>query len=175
MPWVAALALREAGWYLRCDIVWAKPNPIPESVKNRPTRSHEFIFLLSKNPQYYYDMDAIREPLKSKIGSAVNKKGERQIVGNPKGKNARDVWMIAPKSIRNSHIAVFPPELPKKCILAGTRPGDTVLDPFSGSGTTCRVARELGRKGIGIELSEKFHKLALEYTFKNNSSLEDFL
>jgi DNA modification methylase len=175
VPWVAALALREAGWYLRCDIVWAKPNPIPESVKNRPTRSHEFIFLLSKNPQYYYDMDAIREPLKSKIGPAVNKKGERQIVGNPKGKNSRDVWWIAPKSIRNSHIAVFPPELPKKCILAGTKPGDIVLDPFSGSGTTCRVARELGRKGIGIELSEEYHKLAMKLTFGDNSSLEDFL
>ena len=75
VPWVAAFALREAGWYLRCDIIWAKPNPIPESVKNRPTRSHEFIFLLSKNPQYYYNMDAIREPLKSKIGPSKNKRG----------------------------------------------------------------------------------------------------
>ena len=109
------------------------------------------------------------------FGPAVNKKGERQIVGNPKGKNSRDVWWIAPKSIRNSHIAVFPPELPKKCILAGTKPGDIVLDPFSGSGTTCRVARELGRKGIGIELSEEYHKLAMKLTFGDNSSLEDFL
>jgi len=175
VPWVAAFALREAGWYLRCDIVWAKPNPIPESVKNRPTRSHEFIFLLSKNSQYYYNMDAIREPLKSKIGPSKNKRGERQIIGNPKGKNARDVWMMAPKAIRNSHIAVFPPELPKKCILAGSKPGDTVLDPFSGSGTTCRVARELGRKGIGIEISKEYHKLALGYTFKGNRSLDDWV
>jgi len=175
VPWVAAFALREAGWYLRCDIVWHKPNPIPESVRNRPTRSHEFIFLLSKNPQYYYNMDAIREPLVTKPSAKTNKKGERLITGDPtKGKNSRDVWTIAPKAIRNSHIAVFPPDLPKKCILAGSKPGDIVLDPFSGSGTTCRVARELGRKGIGIELSEEFHKLALEYTFKNNTSLEDF-
>jgi len=174
VPWVAAFALREAGWYLRCDIVWAKPNPIPESVKNRPTRSHEFIFLLSKNPQYYYDMDAIREPLAKPVGKKVNSRGERLIVGNPKGKNSRDVWWIAPKPIRGSHIAVFPPDLPKKCILAGSKPGDTVLDPFSGSGTTCRVARELGRKGIGIELSEEYHKTAQKLTFGDNTSLEDF-
>tara|TARA_R100000152_G_C6779245_1_gene210698 strand:- start:1503 stop:2423 length:921 start_codon:yes stop_codon:yes gene_type:complete len=175
VPWVAAFALREAGWYLRCDIVWHKPNPIPESVRNRPTRSHEFIFLLSKNQQYYYNMDAIREPLISKPSKKYNKKGERMIVGDPtKGKNSRDVWTIAPKAIRNSHIAVFPPELPKKCILAGSKPGDIVLDPFSGSGTTCRVARELGRKGIGIELSEDYHKLAMELTFQGNTSLEDF-
>ncbi len=176
VPWVAAFALREAGWYLRCDIVWAKPNPIPESVKNRPTRSHECIFLLSKNPQYYYDMDAIREPLVTKPSKKYNKRGERLIVGDPtKGKNARDVWWIAPKALRNSHIAVFPPELPKRCILAGSKPGDTVLDPFSGSGTTCRVAWELGRKGIGIELSEEYHKLAMEYTFPNKSVIEDWI
>tara|TARA_R100001594_G_C3961406_1_gene245497 strand:+ start:58 stop:423 length:366 start_codon:yes stop_codon:yes gene_type:complete len=120
-------------------------------------------------------MDAIREPLISKPSKKYNKKGERMIVGDPtKGKNSRDVWTIAPKAIRNSHIAVFPPELPKKCILAGSKPGDIVLDPFSGSGTTCRVARELGRKGIGIELSEDYHKLAMELTFQGNTSLEDF-
>jgi len=176
VPWMVAFALREAGWYLRCDIIWAKPNPIPESVKNRPTRSHECIFLLSKNPQYYYDMDAIREPLVTKPSKKYNKRGERLIVGDPtKGKNARDVWWIAPKALRNSHIAVFPPELPKRCILAGSKPGDTVLDPFSGSGTTCRVAWELGRKGIGIELSEEYHKLAMEYTFPNKSVIEDWI
>jgi len=175
VPWVAAFALRESGWYLRSDIIWAKPNPIPESVKNRPTRSHEFIFLLSKNPQYFYDMDAIREPLVSKPSKAVNSKGERMIVGDiVKGKNARDVWMIAPKAIRNSHIAVFPPELPEKCILAGTKPGDIVLDPFSGSGTTCRVAAKLNRKSIGIELSKDFHMLAEKLTYNDSTSLEDF-
>jgi len=97
------------------------------------------------------------------------------IVGDAtKGKNARSVWMIAPKALRNSHIAVFPPELPEKCILAGTKPGDIVLDPFSGSGTTCRVAAKLNRNSIGIELSKEFHELAEKYTFNNSKSLEDF-
>jgi len=175
VPWVAAFALREAGWYLRCDIIWAKPNPIPESVKNRPTRSHEFIFLLSKNPQYYYDMDAIREPLVSKPTKKYNKKGERMIVGDiKKGKNARDIWTFPPAALRNSHIAIFPEALPEKCILAGSKPGDIILDPFSGSGTTCRVAARLNRNSIGIELSEDYHKQAEKLTFDNSSALEDF-
>ena len=92
-----------------------------------------------------------------------------------KGKNARDVWTIAPKSIRNSHIAVFPPDIPKKCILAGSRPKDLILDPFSGSGTTCRVAAALGRRSIGIELNSEFHRLAEKMTFNDSSSLEEFL
>ena len=175
VPWVAAFALREAGWYLRCDIVWHKPNPIPESVTNRPTRAHEFIFLLSKSEQYFYDMDAIREPLVAPPPNQFNSKGGRVIVGDlSKGKNARDVWSIPTASIRNSHIAVFPQELPEKCILASTKPGDIVLDPFSGSGTTCRVASRLNRKSIGIELSEKFHKLAVKITLNDSTSLEDY-
>ena len=178
VPWVAAFALREAGWYLRCDIIWAKPNPIPESVTNRPTRSHEYIFLLSKNPQYYYDMDAIREPLTTKPSKKYNKRGERLIVGDTKkGKNARDVWVMAPANFRGTkvHIAVFPEILPEKCILAGSKPGDTILDPFSGSGTTCRVASRLKRNSIGIELSKDYHKQAEKLTFDNSKSLEDFV
>jgi DNA modification methylase len=179
VPWVAAFALREAGWYLRSDIIWHKPNPIPESVTNRPTRAHEFIFLLTKNDKYYYDIDAIREPITTKQHKPVDKKGNRVIVGDEtKGKNARDVWTIAPRSVKhktNNHIAVFPPELPEKCILAGSKPGDLILDPFSGSGTTCRVAAKLNRRSIGIELSEEFHKLAEKLTYDNSASLEDFI
>jgi len=144
IPWMLAFAMRNAGWYLRSDIIWAKPNPIPEPVKDRPTRAHEYIFLFSKNRKYYYDYDAVKERTVDGVG----------------WRNPRDVWFITPRQYRGEHIAVFPYEIPERCILAATRVGDTVLDPFVGSGTVCEVARKLERNSIGIELSERYFNIA---------------
>jgi DNA modification methylase len=188
IPWLVAFALRDDGWYLRSDIIWAKPNPIPESVKDRPTRAHEMIFLFTKKPDYFYDYEAAREELlaENKQGSnksqqAVGLDGKerklprRLVLSNQKGKNSRTVWFINIQPLRNAHIAVFPQEIPERCIKAGTRPGDIVLDPFSGSGTTCLVASRLGRNSIGIELNEDFLKLSEERCYGSSQSLEDFL
>ena len=188
IPWLVAFALREDGWYLRSDIIWAKPNPIPESVKDRPTRAHEMIFLLTKKPDYYYDYEAAREELlaENKQGSnkaqqAVGLDGKERkiprklVLSNQKGKNSRTVWFINIQPLRNAHIAVFPQEIPERCIKAGTRPGDIVLDPFSGSGTTCLVASRLGRNSVGIELNEDFLRLSEERCYGSSKSLEDFL
>ena len=166
IPWRVALALQSDGWYLRSDIIWNKPNPMPESVKDRPTKSHEHIFLLTKSDQYFYDHDSIREPV-SEIslkraelgwdcdrpstknasmggeGIHTEKMGTRFV--NPKGRNKRDVWTITTKPYKDSHFATFPKELPEICIKAGTKKGDVVLDIFAGSGTTLRVASLLGR------------------------------
>ena len=155
IPWMLAFAMREAGWYLRCDIVWAKPNPVPEPVKDRPTRAHEFIFLFSKNKKYYYDYLAAKE--KGKDGNM---------------KNARDVWWISPRQYRGEHVAVFPFEIPERCIIASTREGDTVLDPFVGSGTVCEVAKRLNRDSIGIELNERYYNIASQ--IMKETTLEDF-
>jgi len=143
IPWMLAFAMREAGWYLRSDIIWAKPNPVPEPVKDRPTRAHEFIFLLSKNKKYYYNYEEAKE---------VNKDGT--------SKNARDVWWITPRQYRGEHVAVFPFELPERCIKSSTKEGDVVLDPFVGSGTVCEVAHKLQRDSIGIELNERYFNIA---------------
>jgi len=188
IPWLTAFGLRDDGWYLRSDIIWHKPNPIPESVTDRPTRAHEMIFLLSKSPDYYYDIDAIREELafKNRTGSnkaqevvgldgKVRKKKRKLVKANPKGRNVRSVWPIPISVLRNAHIAVFPEEIPEKCILASTKPGDIVLDPFLGSGTTCLVASRLNRNSVGIELSEEFYKLAQERCLGGSQSLQDFL
>lgn len=139
LPWRLAFRLQEDGWYLRSDIVWHKPNAMPESVKDRPTRSHEFIFLLSKNEHYFYDREAVLE---------VN------------GRNRRSVWSINTQPSSVAHFASFPPELVRPCILASTRPGDFVLDPFFGSGTVGVVCKEHERKYIGIELHPEYIKLA---------------
>tara|TARA_B100000927_G_scaffold275284_1_gene255141 strand:- start:189 stop:1046 length:858 start_codon:yes stop_codon:yes gene_type:complete len=137
IPWMLAFALRADGWYLRQDIIWNKPNPMPESVRDRCTKSHEYMFLLSKNQNYYFDVDVIKEPTRRK----------------------RSVWNINKKPYKGSHFAVFPPELITPCILAGSEKNDIVLDPFIGSGTTAMVARDLGRHYIGCELHEEYNDL----------------
>lgn len=206
IPWRVAFALQEDGWYLRSDIIWHKPNPMPESVKDRPTRSHEYIFLLSKSEKYFYDSDAIREQpsaalikqiedgyngnaikdyikagvqdasaLKSRIIANGRKRidkqrghGRRHAGFNDKwdaltpaeqalcGSNKRDVWTVAPANYKDSHFATFPPKLIEPCILAGSRVGDVVLDPFGGSGVTGRVGLEWNRKVILCELNDEY-------------------
>ena len=169
IPWMLAFALRADGWYLRQDIIWHKPNPMPESVRDRCTKSHEYLFLLSKNKRYYYDNDAIKEPAKD-WGTRDRSKGKYHNPGSgltPHSgltksyptKNKRSVWSITNKPYKGSHFAVFPPDLIKPCILAGSQENDIILDPFMGSGTTAFVAKELGRYYIGCELHEEYGKL----------------
>jgi len=173
IPWRVAFALQADGWYLRQDIIWAKPNPMPESVKDRCTKSHEYIFLLSKSARYYYDAEAIREPVKDTSGKNMRapKLGEHRKDGpydtvtaktyaEIKGANRRSVWTITTKPYKEAHFATFPEEIPRTCILAGSKKGDTILDPFSGAGTTGVVAEKLDRKYIGIELNPQYTKLA---------------
>jgi DNA modification methylase len=145
IPWRVAIALQQDGWYLRQDIIWHKPNPMPESVKDRCTKAHEYIFLLSKSPKYYYDSDAIRD--KPNYGEEI-------------GANKRSVWSINVKAYKEAHFATFPEKLPELCIKAGSKKGDIVLDPFFGSGTTGWVAQRLGREWLGIELNPEFIKIA---------------
>lgn len=174
IPWMLAFALRNDGWYLRQDIIWQKPNPMPESVTDRCTKSHEYIFLLSKNSKYYYDNDAIKEKANDKYAGRYNSPfntGEKESSGegrpdnasNTAGmkeytgfKNKRDVWTVTTKPFKGAHFATFPPELIRPCVLAGSRPGGIVLDPFAGSGTTAQVAVEEGRDYIAIELNENY-------------------
>lgn len=234
IPWMVAFALRADGWYLRCDIIWSKPNPMPESVTDRPTKAHEYIFLLTKSARYYYNHEAIKEQpspelieqiedgyngkaLKDYLGSSVQDaratksriiNGYRNRIDTQRGhsrhhagfndkwdtlttaeqalcgrnkrdvwtvpedevdqflkwkaehdRNKRSVWTVAPANYPEAHFATFPPNLIKPCILAGSMPGDTVLDPFGGSGTTGQVALELGRKAILIELNPEYIEL----------------
>jgi DNA modification methylase len=203
IPWRLALALQAAGWWLRSDIIWAKPNPMPESVTDRPTKSHEYIFLLSKSEEYYYDAAAIAEqsitsdprqpygsegawqldgrPVEQRKGGKVrgrpNFDGRRGslpkavVPGQPLQhdrcgdndfglRNARTVWEIATQPYPEAHFATFPEELARRCILAGSRPGDTVLDPFGGSGTVAQVATGNGRPSIYIDLNPTYVQLA---------------
>ncbi len=154
IPWMVAFALRADGWYLRSDIIWSKPNPMPESVTDRPTKAHEYIFLLSKSAKYYYDAKACAEP-------TVNNLMSRYHNGDaPTTRNRRSVWHIATHPYKGAHFATFPPALIEPCILAGSAPGDTVLDPFLGSGTTLAVAKQHGRNGIGCELNPEYVALA---------------
>lgn len=201
IPWRVAFALQDDGWILRSDIIWAKPNPMPESVTDRPTRSHEYIFLLTKSGRYYYDADAIKEPAKEHVGQAagfarsgavsehvlpgqsaaqhrpdrVDKQrghGRRHDGFNDRWdsmtkaeqcagmRNKRDVWTVAPSQFADAHFATFPPALIEPCILAGSRPGDTLLDCFNGSGTTGAVSLEHHRQYIGIELNPAYIELS---------------
>jgi DNA modification methylase len=175
IPWRVAFALQADGWYLRSDIIWSKPNPMPESVTDRPTKSHEYVFLLSKSARYYYDADAIRESDSGRPSGNTERKIANGTVGarpadhlgssvpwkpDGAGRNARSVWRIVTKPYADAHFAVFPPELPERCIKAATRLGDTVVDPFMGSGTTAYVARHLGRKAIGTELNADYITIA---------------
>jgi len=169
IPWMLAFALRADGWYLRQDIIWHKPNPMPESVRDRCTKSHEYIFLLSKNKKYYYDNESIKEPAKD-WGTRDRSNGKYHKEGTglnphtgltksyPK-KNKRSVWSITKKPYKGAHFATFPEDLIIPCIKAGSQKGDIILDPFMGSGTTAVVARDLGRHYIGCELHEEYSKL----------------
>ena len=170
IPWMLAFALRADGWYLRQDIIWHKPNPMPESVKDRCTKSHEYIFLLSKNKKYYYDNEAIKEPVKQDWGTRNRANGKYHNSGSglqPHSgltksyttKNKRSVWSITNKPYKHAHFATFPPDLIVPPILAGSKKGDIVLDPFMGSGTTGMVAKEHGRYFIGCELHDDYSEL----------------
>lgn len=173
IPWMLAFALREDGWYLRQDIIWAKPNPMPESVTDRCTKSHEYIFLFSKSPKYYFNSDAIREPAVTNskhnkhIPDYTNSKCESfdyetdDVMKNFNGtRNKRDVWSIPVAVNPEAHFAVFPKSLIEPCILAGCPEGGVVLDPFFGSGTTGVVAVSLGRDYAGVELNPKYVDIA---------------
>jgi len=146
LPWRLAFALQADGWYLRSDIIWNKPNCQPESVKDRPTRSHEYVFLFSKSDKYFFEPDRIKEPA----------------VGNGGGKNRRTVWNINTEGFKGAHFAVFPPKLVELCLLAGTNPGDFVLDPFLGSGTVGAVAKRLERQCVGIEMNADYAAMAMQ-------------
>ena len=205
MPWRVAFALQAAGWYLRQDIIWHKPNPMPESVTDRCTKAHEYMFLLSKSERYFFDSDAIKEqsvtndlrrPYGSKGAWDLDGRPEEQRPnGKPRGKggknafrgqghfrsadtgpanregrdmadvgagetrNRRSVWTVPTQPYNGAHFATFPPALIEPCILAGSRPGDLVLDPFMGSGTTAQVAQALGRQWIGCELNTEYAPL----------------
>lgn len=179
IPWRVAFALQADGWYLRSDIIWHKPNPMPESVTDRPTKAHEYLFLLAKSERYYYDNEAVKEPnanpewtaealkgnWKRKTSAKVDESrndGESISAGTPYatmngiGRNRRSVWTVATQPFKGAHFATFPPKLIEPCILAGSAEGDTVLDPFNGAGTTGLVALRHGRRYIGIELNPAY-------------------
>ena len=169
IPWMLAFALRADGWYLRQDIIWHKPNPMPESVRDRCTKAHEYVFLLSKSERYFFDWEAMREEaVKGSAGSTFNsgKTSEHQL-GRSSDKdrvedgkrNRRSVWTVATRPYKGAHFATFPPALIEPCILAGSKPGDFVLDPFMGSGTTAEVAIRHGRMAMGCELNPAYKKL----------------
>lgn len=185
VPWRVAFALKDHGWILRSDIIWKKPNAMPSSVKSRPTTDHEYIFLFSKTEDYYYDADSIREPhvtftenskmrggrnhLGKKNGTPENGKnsgnsnlhdGRWDQAFHPKGRNKRTVWDIPLGKFRDAHFAVYPESLVETCLLAGTKKGDLVLDPFTGSGTTGLVALKNEREFIGCELVKKYQLMA---------------
>lgn len=175
IPWTLAFALREDGWYLRQEIIWAKPNPMPESVSDRCTKSHESIFLFSKKPHYHYDAEAIKEDAITSMEREDVKRGgfsgkrhkhsEIKHISDSfrairERRNKRDVWTVSTKPYKGAHFAVFPEELIKPCILAGCPLGGTVLDPFGGSGTTAKVAIELGRDYVLTELNPEYCDIA---------------
>src|SRR5713101_4307445 len=175
IPWRVALALQADGWYLRADVIWSKPNPMPEPVRDRPTRSHEYVFLLSKSRRYYYDAVAIAEPAISDHPSANRFVRRPQRTHGNRGnstswtdvsgkRNRRDVWQFKSEPTTDAHYATFPTELAQICILAGSQPEDLVLDPFAGSGTVGKVCERLARRWIGIELSTKYGPLARQRT-----------
>jgi len=159
IPWMLALALRADGWYLRQDIIWNKPNPKPESVRDRCSKSHEYIFLLSKSKNYYFNVDAIKEPTNDGTGL----------------KRKKSVWNVKIKPYKEAHFAVYPPELIEPCILAGSEKNDIILDPFMGSGTTAMVAKQLGRYYNGCELNRDYNNLIQKRTGEGIGTLSKFL
>jgi DNA modification methylase len=173
IPWMIAFALRNDGWYLRQDIIWHKPNPMPESVTDRCTKSHEYIFLLSKSKTYYYDAESIKEPVKQDWGTRDRTNGKYHNAGtglNPhtglqksyEKANKRSVWSVTTKPFHGAHFATFPPDLIEPCVIAGSPEGGIVLDPFFGSGTTGLVAMRNNRKYLGCELNSEYISIANE-------------
>ncbi len=183
IPWRVAFALQDAGWYLRQDIIWHKPNPMPESVTDRCTKAHEYVFLLSKSERYFFDNEAIKEPSNPSHFRKTRslRKDERGLSadnGFAHGRefptrNMRSVWTITTKAFKQAHFATFPPELPEICIKAGSRPGDTVLDPFGGAGTTALVADRLGREAILCELNPDYVEIARQRITGESSLLAE--
>ena len=175
IPWMLAFALRADGWYLRQDIIWHKPNPMPESVQDRCTKAHEYVFLLSMSERYYFDSEAIAEPVAASTVDRLNQptleqqagssrvpgktNGNMKAVGSTDTRNKRSVWTVATKPYKGAHFATFPQELIEPMVLAGSRVGDIVLDPFMGSGTTAQVAHQLGRQYLGCELNQDYSEL----------------
>lgn len=180
IPWMLAFALRTDGWFLRQDIIWHKPNPMPESVRDRCTKAHEYIFLLSKSERYFFDSDAMKEPAthagkRVSLGEKSFSKGQAKGAGIaasgngladfydvPATRNRRSVWSVATRPYKGAHFATFPPALIEPCILAGSRPGDIVLDPFMGSGTTAACALLHDRQYLGCELNPEYAPLQTE-------------
>jgi DNA modification methylase len=181
-PWRVALALQADGWYLRSDIIWHKPNPMPESVTDRPTRAHEYLFLLTKTDRYFYDNDAIKEPAGGWRGSKFDDGknalvhptvGRNRQVTDVETRNKRSVWTVATSGFPDAHFATFPPDLIEPCILAGSAKGQTVLDPFGGAGTTGLVADRLGRDALLIELNPKYAEMARRRIHSDNPLFGD--
>jgi DNA modification methylase len=186
IPWMLAFALRADGWYLRQDIIWHKPNPMPESVRDRCTKAHEYIFLLSKSERYYFDSEAMKEPVAASTVSRLaqdveNQRGSDRVPGKTNGpmkaagngetRNRRSVWTVTTRPYKGAHFATFPPALIEPCILAGSRPGNVVLDPFMGSGTTAAVALQHGRQYLGCELNLAYKDLQDERLCQINAPL----
>jgi len=176
IPWRVAFALQADGWWLRSDIIWSKPNPMPESVTDRPTKAHEYLFLLAKEERYYYDAEAISEPvtnstverlsqptLATQAGSdrvPFKTNGPMRAVGTTTTRNRRSVWTVATQPFKGAHFAVMPEKLVEPCVLAGSCEGDTVLDPFCGSGTVGAVCIRTGRSFVGIDLNSEYIEMA---------------
>jgi DNA modification methylase len=178
IPWRVAFALQADGWYLRQDIIWHKPNPMPESVRDRCTKSHEYIFLFSKQPKYYFNHEAIKEPVASSTKSRLSQKtlatqagsdrvpgktnGPMKAVGGMETRSRRSVWSVPTKPFKGAHFATFPPDLIEPCVLAGCPEGGTVLDPFGGAGTTALVANRHGRNAVLCELNPEYAQMACD-------------
>jgi DNA modification methylase len=178
IPWRVAFALQADGWWLRSDIIWAKPNPMPESVTDRPTKAHEYVFLMTKSARYFFDADAVAEPATyagkvvtlgekslskgqaAAIGSVPTGNGKLTAVTVKEARNVRSVWSIATEAFPEAHFATFPEALVERCVKAGSQPNDWILDPFCGSGTTGKVALELNRNFVGIDLNPEYLAMA---------------
>lgn len=200
LPWRLAIALQDEGWYLRQDIIWHKPNPMPESIKDRCTKAHEYLFLLSKSPRYYFDQGSIREPARAQAapesasrrnsfaretkytdgehGQTAQHRTGRDDVDYDETRNKRSVWTVATASFKGAHFATFPPDLIRPCVLAGSPRGGMVLDPFGGAGTTALVAMQEGRQSVICELNPEYAALArqrLDTAWIEGAAQMDFL